>query len=1019
MALSVVAAAGVAYAVRQALPDELRVRTDVVGHPIHADFNVYGYFHTFYAAALLFPALAFAFDALAARVLQRQPWWRRPEGPAEPLPAWEPAPGHLARVAGLLAHAIVLGAILGAGVAWRWDPTHFRRDVVLGTAATAVGVLVGTGPWQRAPRLALVARVGALAAPLVFLSVAAGVSVSRVQQVPSDTLRRVDWLPVWLPLLAALVGTGWVARRLRSTPPDEVLAFERRAFLGFVVPVGIFLFLSRVPGPLGPLDAYHEGEALGAVDLLRYRDLVPWRELFFIHGALTDIVKPAVGMFLVEYSRWGSLAGVMLLWMPIYFVAQFFLLRYLVGRNWALLLGATAAFVNGYLYPGDLRFLLHPFVLLAVAALLRRPSAGRALLFSAVAVVQWLLTPESAFLLAACACTIVAFELYYRSPGEGWATTLRRTRWCAGWTALLLLAWVGILAATGTLSSFVLYFRTFAPSHELTGGIPFHDDLPFVWFVVVAPVVAAVVTVWWFGAAFRTGRRLFEQDWVALAIALFTFLYYRKFLSRADGHVYAPYGQALPLIVYVAARTIDGSATWLSRWEALRRRGLPYLFRAAAALALVAGLVAPHATDLVRSYAQDLPTAFQAHVPDAVPHPLLGYTQEGAVNTVLLDDLRTTLEQLNPDDGQVFDMSNGPLLFHYILRQRPISRYFHVSLAIRHHTQQDALRFLRTERPIVVIMDGSMGLPSWDGVPNAVRHYDISAFVLDRYRPVIASHNYLFFLRNDVPTPDIAALAGRLSQAKTTDLLADAHPCDWGHAPRFFTDPSWRRGGRAVPLHLRHQTTLVVVGWAQDGTGGLPGEVVAALGENVVGTGALGGSRPDVAASTGSPQLATSGFEVAASVPDGTSPDSVELYAISADGRAVRLGRSSNLTTTTGAVPQHLRMPDGRSLSVVPGTGGSVDAVTVRHATVATFPDAVDPTAFTHLEVGRSSGFGADRFDIIPMPGSNPISFATDREDGKRYTLRVDNCPMWGLARHSITITSAGNATLDAVTALE
>lgn len=1015
--LSFVAAAGIAFAVRRSLPTELRVRTDVIGYPIHSDFNVKGYFDTFYCAALLFPALAFVIDTAAACLLQHRPLWRRSTGPAEPLPVWDPAPGSWIAASSLVAHAMVVGAVIGAGVAWAWIPTHFRAVVVLAAAAGASGALLLHAPWRRSPRRAVAARAVALAAPLALLSVAVASAVSRVQQVPSDTERKVQWLPVWVPLALAGVGFAWVVRRLRSTPPGDVAAFERRVFSTFAVPVGLFLFLSRVPGPLGPLDAYHEGEGLAAFDLVHH-GITPWRELFFIHGPLTDIVRPGLGMLLVEYSRWGAVAGQMLLLVPIYWVGQYFLNRYLIGRNWVLLLGTMIAVVNSYLSPGDLRFLLHPFVLLALAALLQKASVRRALLFSTLGIVQWILTPESAFLLVACAATIVGYEVYYREAGTGWAAALHRTRWCAAFSGLLVALWAVVLLATGTLSSYLLYFRTFAPSHELTGGIPMHKDSPFVWFAALAPGIAAVLTAWWFGSALRTGRRLAQQDWIALAIALFTFAYYRKFLSRADGHVYDVLSQALPLIVYVVARSIELPAAWLGRRRAL---GARQHLRAGASLAVVGALVLPHVTTTLRSQAQTLPLAFRAVVPDAVPDPLLGYTGGGAIDTVLLHDLRTTLDDLNPEGGRVFDMSNGPALFYYVLHTRPISRYYHVSMAIRHNTQQDALYFLRKERPTLVVMDGSMGLPSWDGVPNTVRHYDLASYVLDHYKPVISTHRYVFFLRGDLPAPDVAALAGTLADAKTDNLLADTHPCTWGHAPSFFTDPSWRRGSRSVPLSLRHETTLVASGWAQDSVyGGLPGQVLAAVGENVVGTGSVGVSRPDVVAASKNPQLETSGFVFAVSVPVGTPSDSLRLYAVSADGTAAPLARSSGVPAATREAPLTLRLPSGQPLAVRKGTGGSVDAITMREAMVATFPDGTDPSAFTHLEIRAKAGFGPDTFEVRPSAtASNPISFATDEDDGNRYVVRVDNCPMWRTVQRSFTITSAGRIPFDEIVAIE
>ena len=53
---------------------------------------------------------------------------------------------------------------------------------------------------------------------------------------------------------------------------------------------------------------------------------------------------------------------------------------------------------------------------------------------------------------------------------------------------------------------------------------------------------------------------------------------------------------------------------------------------------------------------------------------------------------------LGPKDT-FFDFTNSPGLFHYLLRLRPATRYYHVSMAIRQRTQSDLIRELEQRQP--------------------------------------------------------------------------------------------------------------------------------------------------------------------------------------------------------------------------------------------------------------------------------------------------------------------------------
>ena len=107
------------------------------------------------------------------------------------------------------------------------------------------------------------------------------------------------------------------------------------------------------------------------------------------------------------------------------------------------------------------------------------------------------------------------------------------------------------------LDDFLFFYRTFAPDHSLTGGIP------LVWLdtrfkvAAIAPVVLVILAIWFFAVALRARRSPAIDDWVMAALAITVLLYYPKFLARADAHVYQPFAVAVPLLVYAVYRVVS------------------------------------------------------------------------------------------------------------------------------------------------------------------------------------------------------------------------------------------------------------------------------------------------------------------------------------------------------------------------------------------------------------------------------------------------------------------------------
>ena len=213
-----------------------------------------------------------------------------------------------------------------------------------------------------------------------------------------------------------------------------------------------------------------------------------------------------------------------------------------------------------------------------------------------------------------------------------------------------------------------------------------------------------------------------------------------------------------------------------------------------AAALLVVAVASPRG---IFDTAGDVPGRLSATGALRAVSPRLGYMSPLATDLTIFSDLERTLDTyLGPRD-RLFDFSNNPMLFHYLLDRRPSTRYFHVSMAIRKHTQSDVVKELERRPPKLVVFSSSpaFGLPSWDGISNQVRHYDVSQYILDHYRPILDSHTFVLMARNDLARP---------VASRTTDQLYFANlPCDWGYAPNFLAtrpEPEKIREAVAVPF---------------------------------------------------------------------------------------------------------------------------------------------------------------------------------------------------------------------------
>lgn len=787
--VAAVLGASLAFLWLRLFPGRLPDQTDIVGYPILNNFNVVRYLHVYNAITLVFPLAMLASFAGLAFV----PWFRSgrtgrgtttQRHPAdEPQPM--PDPGRL----GHMMRAAFVGFVLGFEIAFTTDGALGGFwPTVLATALVYVGLLTAIASGRNGGGHQFWIRHAAINALVTPLTVAGLYGVSRasgVRVLADGSFDRYLWMPIALAAAGSVAALTWVAvpltrARVRG---EDIVNIERKAVMFLAGPVLLFLLVAQLPGALGLMDMFHEGELLAAARLTesgRY----PWRELYFVHGPLQDVLSPLLGMKVFQESRWGATAGVEVLVRPAVAIGFYLLHARLFRSDW-IMFAATGAIVTLGLDP---RFLLLPFAMLLLLTLLRRPNPVKAGLLAALLLAQSVLTPEAAPFALMVGVVLVSFEIYYRDR-ERRGTSFSRTLWFAGTGLVLLLGWAGYLASNGALDDFLGHYLTFARDHELTGGIPIQwGTTPLFFFAVVAPVACVLLFLFFFAVQLRRDR-LRVEDWVVLALTLYVSYYYRKFLSRADAHVFQVLVVSIPLVAYVLYRATSQVAIAPRRnHRPPAARPLPFSRLLSIALLLIVLVWTPNkALALV----EGLPSHFRATASAPAWLPSLGYATDEALDRARFEDLREVLLGLPNPSGRIFDFTNQPAMFHYLLGYQPSTRYYHVSLAIRRPTQDDLLDELRRNPPGIVVFHAEAGLPGWDGVANAVRHYEISEYLLDHYRPVMIAGGNLLLLRNDLELPPGWPSGLDLnSPLIPQNLYFFTLPCDWGYAPDFLeVDP--------------------------------------------------------------------------------------------------------------------------------------------------------------------------------------------------------------------------------------
>ena len=424
-----------------AYPDQhpLRAVTDVIGYPLFNAWNP-GWYQALYRRwIVVFPVVALAVYFILGRLTVFAASRSSGLAPSPPstgtfFRAASAAPSDFAALA-MHGRIVLTGLAVGLEMAVITDTGSVGTPLMLGVVVMGVlafscayGAYRANVNWSWLDCLAGSSSI-AVAVPISRPALI-GVSRSTVLTVISTGERvSMDWLPAVVALagvLGVLLYQFFVLRSQWSTSEStgRIFRLERTSVLSVSGAVLAFLLTAALPGEVGPLDAFHEGESLAAVTSLRF-DEWPWQGSLGIHGLLLDYVQPLVGLEVFGDSRWASVAGQEMLLIPLCAVTSWWLWVRFTGRAWPVLVVAGLLVTVGSSYPwlvGAIFGSPHvpapdraPARLATLVAALGRRSTAWAVVTGTLLAVQFILTPESAYLVVGVFAAVGCSELYERA----------------------------------------------------------------------------------------------------------------------------------------------------------------------------------------------------------------------------------------------------------------------------------------------------------------------------------------------------------------------------------------------------------------------------------------------------------------------------------------------------------------------------------------------------------------------------------------------------------------------------
>ena len=1018
LGVAALAGGGLTAALIVALWGQLNAKATVIGYPIFNDFNPYNYSRTYELVAVLFPlatlVIFYGLTWASPRIGLVTPAPRgrvRPVGPDPDLATTVEADqrSDLARRVGAAARVVFVGAVIGleVGIAadhlWPWVLIVAAGYCLL--IALTAAVLTRLAP-SRPPIDAAVATANALGAVLTLAGLSLVSAHTELTVLAGDVKHSYPWCPVWVGLPLAAIVAGIIALALRRT---SAITVERWTVLVVPASVALFILAARLPGDLGQLGLFEQGQQVTEAMLVG-QGWLPWRDASLSHGLLGDVAPVAAGWGVFGNSYWGAAAGFYVLLYPLTIVTTYLLLVYLVRRSWPLILIAGLIFLGSWFGAVvDPRYLVWPLILLLLAALLRRPTRTRAIALGLLVVAQAIVSDEMAPCAPIVLVTVIAYEWYWRSAGTTRVAAFRRTIWLTAAIVAAAIAFIVYMAIRSGLGALIYDTVALVPGHTLDGGNPpelLGASRSQYAFIAIAPVAAVLISFAYAVIHLRLRRPFLLADWPMGAAAVFVFLYYTKFLARMDlGHAYQPFEVATPLILYIIYRAITAVEAWIRSWSPIRRspwvRWMPAY---PVALALLAYFVVAFWGPLT-GRVKATPSDYRPTSPVPATIKKVGYSSD--VDAPAIRDLRKIFDAYLGPHGRVMDVTNEPGLFYYFLAREPSSRWFAPNgTAQTPQLQNNVIGDLRRERPKLIVFDDTdskmYGLEAMDSIPASNRMYLLSRWILRHYRPLMDSHHRVIYALPSVHPIPVARL--HLTQRPaTTGVQLLGQPCLWGDSPTFLAGPAMpHQGAASVPVRVLRRTgpEVTLTGWAGDAATRRPArEVIATLNGRIVGRTKPSIDRPDVVRAGNPRGFLHSGYQFSVPV-SAVDAALLRVFAVGADGSVTELPAANqpNLAGETTIA--------GRSVTLQPKANtGSVDTALQSAGSIKIAPPTGSSWAdyrWFEVQSPRNTGFVAGQFWLSDVSGTptatndgHLIAFNTLTRSPHRYIVPAASCQQW------------------------
>jgi hypothetical protein len=845
------------------------------------------------------------------------------------------------------------------------------------------------------------------------------------------------WLPLWL-----VVGGTLAALLIVLIPGSKRDAagtwqlFEGKFLSWGIGPVLLFLLLARIAGnapeslasslsgqTMPAFWGFDDSHWLALPRLMFQHGLFPWRDVYTIHGLLQDVFAGQVGLSIFSYSWWGAWAGLGMLVIPGFWICQYLFVVYVSRGNLFIPLTFGIAVVAGLL-GGEYtlfstRFMFLPVIVILFGQLLRRPSGVRIAAFTTLLFINCIIAPEILIFALIFVGTLGIFEAVSYDRTKSFRRNFKRLEGVAILGLGFGACWTVYLVATHSLKAFLQFvpFFAFNRSEEvafvINGWFPRSDYLVDLFFAL--PLLLWWATLWRVGRKLRLRQAWSSFDWLLIVTGIIAITYLTKAIDIPDQwHVVESLSVSIPLLALWAALSVKTANSYfhnrsprlaLGRHRAMPRFGgntvAPLLF----GLVLLVTLVLPTRAgnypfpNSVSHALASAPARFHASNPTPAVG-LLGYTTPMTVDTTQIKGLDLLLRRYAQDSLPVVDYSNEPGVLYFLLNRVPGSQFYIQEVVQTEAAQRKFITDLKqSQPPVVVFHNSSFGFPDINGVPNSVRSYGVTYYLLTHYKPLVNYKGQLLLLRDDLvdhapPVPD-------LPFATVTDLYFSSNECGLGDIPNYFTPPAPDKRATSISprLKLVGTQTDTVQGWAIDPRSKRPVQRVIAVSSSgkVVATAVPTEARPDVAFAVRNLSARDSGFTLHLHQ---SESEKLTYYGLTKDGVAFLILPKESVRGVSASPPTPVITYNGREFLTYSTFGEGwieVGGFGQKRVYQVEVPAGIDPRTFPWVSIS-SPNLAQLSFAITPDPSgysSNRISFKATASPPAKLTVPAQACLQW------------------------